>query len=129
LKLTPAELVRLAPRLKPYLRQSSPDWPEIVDAADWLREELGISKSLWGDACISMGRDVAALSVAIVSSKPPNYFKGNPGAYFYGMVSKAKVGELNLSRTIWGLRGAGNSKASEKEKAQSGSTGTHAVRS
>ena len=27
----------------------------------------------------------------------------SPGGYFYGMVAKAKAGELNLVRTIWGL--------------------------
>jgi replication initiation protein RepC len=104
--LTPTELISLAPRLTTYLRGSLPSWPEIIDAADWLREEMGISKSVWGDACISMGRECAAVTVAIVSSKPPNHFRGSPGAYFYGMVSRAKAGELNLSRTIWGLRGA-----------------------
>lgn len=104
LKVTPVELTKLAPRLKPYLRDTSPRWPEIVEAADWLRDELGISKSIWGDACLAMGREQAAIAVAIVSAKPPNHFRGSPGAYFHGMVSKAKTGELHLARTIWGMR-------------------------
>src|ERR1700739_4949730 len=37
------ELVRLTPKLQPYLRHSTPAWPDIVDAADWLRHDLGIS--------------------------------------------------------------------------------------
>ena len=104
LKITPVELMKLAPRLKPYLRDTSPRWPEIVEAADWLRDELGISKSIWGDACLAMGREQAAIAVAIVSAKPSNHFRGSPGAYFHGMVKKAKVGELHLARTIWGMR-------------------------
>ena len=40
LKLHPDELVRLAPRLKPYLHRPNPTWPELVDAADWLRHDL-----------------------------------------------------------------------------------------
>jgi len=104
LKITPIELMKLAPRLKPYLRDTSPRWPEIVEAADWLRDELGISKSIWGDACLAMGREQAAIAVAIVSAKPSNHFRGSPGAYFHGMVSKAKAGELHLARTIWGMR-------------------------
>jgi hypothetical protein len=30
--------------------------------------------------------------------------RSSPGGYFHGMVAKAKGGELNLARTIWGLR-------------------------
>jgi replication initiation protein RepC len=104
LKITPAELTRLAPRLKPYLRDASPKWPEIIEAADWLRDEMGISKSIWGDACLTMGREHAAIAVAIVSVKPPSHFRGSPGSYFHGMVSKARSGELHLARTVWGMR-------------------------
>jgi len=105
LRLTADELVRLAPRLRPYLASPAPSWPEVVDAADWLRSELGVSKPLWGEACLAMGREEAAIAVAIVSAKPKDHFRTTPGGYFFGMVAKAKAGELNLARTIWGLRG------------------------
>lgn len=104
LRLSTEELVRLAPRLRPYLANSSPAWPDIVDAADWLRHDLGVSKSLWGDACLAMGREQAAIALAIVSAKPAGHFTSTPGGYFNGMVTRAKAGGLNLSRTIWGLR-------------------------
>jgi len=105
--IRPDELVRLAPRLKPYLRRPSPTWPEIIDAADWLRDDLDVSKSLWGDACVTMGRDLAAVALAIVSTKDPDHFRTTPGGYFHGMVQKAKTGELHLERTVWALRRAG----------------------
>jgi replication initiation protein RepC len=54
--IRPDEVVRLMPKLKPYLRVPYPAWPDIVDAADDLRHDLGVSKSLWGDACLAMGR-------------------------------------------------------------------------
>ena len=38
------------------LRRPDPNWPDIVDAADWLRHDLGVSKSLWDEACLAMGR-------------------------------------------------------------------------
>ena len=104
IKLPIDELLHLAPRLRPYLTSPQPAWPEIVDAADWLRGELGVSKSLWGEACIAMGREQAAIAVAIVSAKPAAYFRSTPGGYFHGMVEKAKSGQLNLGRTVWGLR-------------------------
>jgi replication initiation protein RepC len=104
LKLSTDELTRLAPRLRTYLKTSAPGWREIVDAADWLRGELGVSKSLWGEACLAMGREQAAIAIAIVSARPVAHFRTTPGGYFHGMVAKAKAGELNLARTIWGLR-------------------------
>jgi replication initiation protein RepC len=104
IKLPIDELLHLAPRLRTYLTSPRPAWPEIVDAADWLRGELGVSKSLWGEACIAMGREQAAIAIAIVSAKPAEHFRSTPGGYFHGMVAKAKAGELNLARTVWGLR-------------------------
>ncbi|MEB8512922.1 replication initiation protein RepC, partial [Acidithiobacillus ferriphilus] len=80
-RMTPDELVRLAPRLRAYLAKSSPGWPEIVEAADWLRHDLGVSKPLWGDACLAMGREQAAVALAIVSTKPSDHFRGSPGGY------------------------------------------------
>jgi len=100
------ELPRLAPKLKPYLRRPDPTWPDIVDAADWLRHDLGVSKSLWGEACVAMGRDLAAVALAIVSTKEPEHFKSSPGGYFHGMVAKHIAGELHLERTVWALRRA-----------------------
>jgi len=104
LRINPDELIRLAPRLKPYLRTPNPAWPDIVDAADWLRHDLCISKPLWADACLTMGREKAAIALAVVSAKPAGHFTSSPGSYFHGMVGRAKTGELNLARTIWGLR-------------------------
>src|SRR5271156_2133436 len=106
--IVPNELPRLAPKLKPYLRRSDPVWSDLVDAADWLLHDLGVSKSLWGDACLAMGRELAAVALAIVSTKEPEHFKTTPGGYFHGMVAKHAAGELHLERTVWALRRAIN---------------------
>jgi len=76
----------------------------------WLRHDLGVSKSLWGEACVAMGREEAAIALAIVSSKPAAHFTSSAGGYFHGMVAKAKAGELNLARTVWGLRTGGKTR-------------------
>jgi len=107
LKFAPDELIRLAPRLKLYLRRPDPSWPELVDAAAMLRSDLDISKSLWGEACLTMGREQAAIAIGIVSTKDPSHFRTTAGGYFHGMVAKAKMGELNLDRTLWALRRTG----------------------
>lgn len=109
--IRPDELVRLAPRLKPYLRRPNPTWPEIIDAADWLRHDLDVSKPLWGDACLTMGRELAAVALAIVSTKEPGHFRTTPGGYFHGMVQKAKADELHLERTVWAMRRSAQSDA------------------
>ena len=111
LRLSADELAQLAPRLRVYLGTAAPGWPEVVTAADWLRGELGVSQSLWGEACLAMGREQAAIAIAVVSAKDPAHFRTTPGGYFYGMVAKAKAGELNLFRTIWGLRQQAQAKA------------------
>jgi replication initiation protein RepC len=103
--ITPDELVRFAPRLKKYLRGPRPFWSDIVDAADYLRGDLGISQSLWGEACGTMNRYRAAVALAIVSTKEPGHLR-SPGGYFRGMVAKDKVRELHLDRTIWAWRRA-----------------------
>jgi replication initiation protein RepC len=104
--IRPDELPRLTPKLKPYLQRPTPAWPDIIDAADWLRHDLGVSKSLWSDACLVMGRELAAVALAIVSTKEAEHFQTSPGGYFHGMVAKAKAGELHLERTVWALRRA-----------------------
>jgi replication initiation protein RepC len=104
--IAPNELARLAPRLKPYLARSEPTWPEIIDAADYLRHDLDVSKPLWGEACVTMGRELAAVALAIVSTKDPEHFRTSPGGYFHGMVAKARAGDLHLERTVWALRRA-----------------------
>jgi replication initiation protein RepC len=110
----PDELMRLTPKLKAYLPRPNPTWPEIVDAADWLRHDLGVSKSLWGEACLAMGRELAAVALAIVSTKEAEHFRTTPGGYFHGMMQKAKAGELHLERTVWALRRAGEPEQREQ---------------
>ena len=69
--------------------------------------DLDVSKPLWGDACLAMGRDLAAVALAIVSTKDPEHFRTTPGGYFHGMVQKAKAGELHLgAEPVWAMRRA-----------------------
>jgi replication initiation protein RepC len=105
LRLYPDELPALAPRLRAYLAARNPKWSDIVNAANDLRHELDVSRQLWGDACQVMGREMAAIAIAIVSTKDPEYFTRTAGHYFHGMVERAKKGDLHLDRTLWGLRG------------------------
>ena len=92
LRLSTDELVRLAPRLRGYLATPAPSWPDVVDVADWLRGELGVSKLLWGEACLAMGREEAAIAVAIVSAKPADHFRSTPGGISTGWWRRRRPG-------------------------------------
>ena len=101
----PEELAELAPRLAAHLTAPHPGWRELVDAAgQGLRRELGVSANLWGEACRALGRQGAAVALAIVSSKPPEHFRRGAGGYFAAMVKRAATGELRLDRSLWKLR-------------------------
>jgi replication initiation protein RepC len=116
LRIKPAELIDLAPRLAQYIPPglNSVTWSHVLDAADYLRGDLGVSRSLWAEACQSMGRDQAALALAIVSTKPEAHFSRSAGGYFAGMVRKHQKGELHLQRSLWALREAKYGKASRR---------------
>jgi replication initiation protein RepC len=104
-KLHPGELLELAPRLAAHVPQQYPDWGEIVDAAGaYLAVELGVSPSLWGEACRALGRPVAAIALAVVSTKPKEHFTRGAGGYFAAMVKRGQKGELHLDRSLWALR-------------------------
>jgi replication initiation protein RepC len=108
LGLTPGHLLELAPRLSPYIASEPIEiaWPAIVDAANWLGGEMGISRTLWARACQVMGRPYAAVAVALVSTRGAGHFTSGPGGYFAGMLRKYEKGELRLAATLWALREA-----------------------
>ena len=106
LQITPGVLEELAPRLAPYMPAHTDDktWPAIIEAALWLSGEMGINRTLWARACQVMGREYAAVALAIVSTRPAGHFTSSPGGYFAGMLRKFERGELCLSRTLWKLK-------------------------
>jgi replication initiation protein RepC len=59
-----------------------------------------------------MGREKAAVAIAIVSTEDPARFRTTAGGYFHGMVTKAKAGHLD--RTLWGMRKANEPRPSGK---------------
>ncbi|WP_158600862.1 plasmid replication protein RepC [Teichococcus wenyumeiae] len=106
-RISPAELVRLAPRLENCLGTRQPGWSDIADAASLLAQQLGISHGLYGEACQMLGRHPAAVAIAIISTKQAGHFHSTgPGGYLRGMLRRAGKGELFLDRSIHGLREA-----------------------
>jgi hypothetical protein len=112
LQITPATLVELAPRLAPYMpvRFNDKSWPAVVDAALFLSGEMGVNRTLWARACHVMGREYAAVALAIISTKQqgpePGQIHTTPGQYFGGMVKKFENDpqDLCLHGTLWVLK-------------------------
>jgi replication initiation protein RepC len=99
--VTPKFVLTVSPELKPYIFTVSPSWAEIVEAANGLRQQLGISRPAWIDACQAMGRYQAATAVAVIAAKGETI--RSPGGYLRGMIGRARAGELHLSNSLWGL--------------------------
>nr|WP_235913870.1 plasmid replication protein RepC [Pseudoroseomonas coralli] len=107
MRVSPAELARLAPKLETCLAIGRPGWAEVADAASVLAQHLGIPRPLYGEACRVLGRPAAAIAIAIISTKPAGHFHSSgPGGYLRGMLRRAGQGELFLERSLHGLREA-----------------------
>jgi replication initiation protein RepC len=122
LHITPATLVELAPRLAPYMpaRTAAMTWLAVFEAAAELAAEMGISRTLWARAWHVMGREYAAVAIAIVSTWPQDHFTSGPGGYFAGMLRKFEKNpqDLCLARTLWRLKDQIWGKEGHKERRQ-----------
>jgi hypothetical protein len=101
--------LELAPRLAAHVTPRYPDWSDIVDAGgNALRHELGVSQALWGEACRIVGRQMAVVILAVVSTKPQEHFTRGAGGYFAAMVKRARTGEPAscISTAVCGSCGA-----------------------
>jgi hypothetical protein len=99
-------------------RTNDKSWPEIVEAAWYLSGEMGINQTLWRRACDVMGREYAAVALALVSTRAPEHFTKSAGSYFGGMINKFEKNsqDLCLSRTIWRLKEQTWGKEGHKER-------------
>jgi replication initiation protein RepC len=87
--------------LKLYIVSAKPTWAHIVDAADWVRSDLGISRHAWTEACATMGRYTAATAVAVIAAKSQEI--GSAGGYLRAMTARARASELHLDKSLYGL--------------------------
>ncbi len=94
-------------RFKDYipLHDKPLSWDDLIEAAHALLPVLKINKTVWWDACGTLGRSGAAICVMIIDQKSqdPDDPVRNPGGYMRQMVARAKTGELNLQGSVFGL--------------------------
>jgi hypothetical protein len=80
-------------------------WRDMIEAAYSLKSKLPISQENWGNACVAIGRENAAICLLLTdygTLRIENRVM-KPGAYFRSMVNRAKTGNLNLHASIMGI--------------------------
>ena len=100
----PGFMMSIAPELCSGLLYRDGSWGEVVATAERLAGQSGISNHAFKEACRIMGQRGAAASVIATIQKYRRGEVQRPGAYLRGMSSKAGKGELNLGRTLHGLK-------------------------
>ena len=104
-KAKPVELMEMFPTTAMYVGARNPAWSDIHRAAARLRHDLGIRTGCWIDALDKLGLDAAAVAVMITAERNArDEIRLTPGAYFAGMIGKAKRDELDLAKSLWGFR-------------------------
>lgn len=101
----PAELMEMFPTTAMYVGSGKATWPDIHRAASRLRNDLGIRVGVYVDALEKLGPDAAAVAIMITAERQSrSEIRLTPGAYFAGMIGKAKRDELDLAKSLWGFR-------------------------
>lgn len=104
-KTRPSELVEMFPTAAMYVGTSRPGWPDLHNAAAKLRHVLGVRTGTWVDALDKLGLDGATVALMITAEREArDEIRQTAGAYFAGMVVKAKRDELDLAKSLWGFR-------------------------
>ena len=103
----PDLIAEVAPELCSIETLRTGSWGEIVANAERLAGQSGISRHAFREACRVMGERGAAVSVITAVEKYRHGDVHRPGAYLRGMTRKATHGELNLGRSVHGLKDLG----------------------
>lgn len=94
----------LPDRIRDWLHEPGPNWPDVVEAARRAAGGLGISGDAWAEACHALGRREAAAAVAVIAIKHDAGLIHTPGGYLRRLTDRGRAGELDLAATIFGLR-------------------------
>jgi replication initiation protein RepC len=103
---TPEEVAVLVPEIGDRMAATNqlPTWGSFTTATTDFAASHGINRAMVRKAERLIGWQSAHIALAVVASKARANFDVSPGAYYNGMLKKAAVGELDLRRSLWGLR-------------------------
>lgn len=98
-------VLEIAPSFRQYVSSYKPKEDEIVTAALLETNRLGISHHAWAQASNVLGQYETAVAIAVISARQAEGKIKSPGGYLRAMIDRQLKGELNLDRTLYGMRG------------------------
>lgn len=108
-KITPNLIMAIASKEYQSIIQmyGGANWPSILEVSSQLAINMGIDQSVWGRACDSFGREIAALCVAIIHrnqarDKDDPYHAKQAQPCLLGMIAKQSQGAFDLNALIGG---------------------------
>lgn len=120
--VTPGFIIDVASDLCHDLLGHDRSWGELTAVAERAANQSGISQNAFHEAIRVMGSRGATASVIATIQKYRAGEVRRPGAYLRGMTAKAMMGELNLGRTLHGLKDSSRLTAMKGLAAESGAT-------
>jgi replication initiation protein RepC len=108
IKTSPQELADLVPEIGDRIAATHQpvSWGSLTVATTAFARDYGINPATVRKAVRVIGWQSAHISLVVVASKSRAHFDVSPGAYFTSLIGKAERGELDLRRSLWGLRQA-----------------------
>ncbi|MHB0729921.1 plasmid replication protein RepC [Roseomonas mucosa] len=104
--MSPNVLLHLVPAYRDWVNTSTPTWAQIAEACDLLRQHMGISTHLYGQAKLVLGGIGASVAIGTIAAKHEARLVRNPGGYLRRMLEKHHTGDLRLDKTLHGLADA-----------------------
>ena len=106
LETSPAELADLVADIgKRIGAMAQPvNWGSLTAATTAFASDYGINPATVRKAERMIGWQSAHIALVVVASKSAGHFDVSPGAYYASLLAKAAKGELDLRRSLWGLR-------------------------
>jgi DNA-binding transcriptional ArsR family regulator len=97
----PEFVAAMCPHVAPYVGNSRPSWPEMIEGAYQVAGRWGLNQTAWSTLCQHLGREWAAITVLTVAELPASRFTQSNAptvdlrraAYVGGIVKKLKKGE------------------------------------
>ena len=80
-----------------------PDWSVAYAEAEQLAHARGIDRRMISQLEAVIGRRGAAVAIITTARKADRWGVRNEGGYLRGMLEIAKMGELRMGKTVWGL--------------------------
>ncbi|RVO72939.1 plasmid replication protein RepC [Sinorhizobium medicae] len=96
------DVIRAVPALKTYGFAPS-SWADLARAVPLMCRFAGISEDTRARAVEQMGEQQAAVAVAVTLEKYDRQEVSSPGGYLRAMTDRARAGELDLARSVFGL--------------------------